>query len=66
MHKVGDRVLIEGRLWEIAEFGTDGDGYLCVRLEWCVVPQEMQCRYEVPPCMIVRDLAALEIVKRAA
>lgn len=65
MHKVGDDVVIDGRVWTIAEFGTDSEGWNCARLEWRDVPQDMQKRYDVPPSMIVRDLAALKISKAA-
>ena len=60
LYRLGDQFLIEGQIWEFAEFGTDADGYLCARLEWRDVPDEMQKRYEVPPSMIVRDLASLQ------
>lgn len=66
MYKVGDEVLIEGRVWVIAEFGTDAEGWCCARLEWKDVPKEMQRNYEVPASMIVRDFSSLRPIARAA
>lgn len=66
VYKVGDEVLIEGRVWVIAEFGTDAEGWACARLEWKDVPQEMQQNYEVPASMIIRDFSKLKRFAKAA
>lgn len=66
MYKIGDEVLLEGRVWVITEFGTDDNGLLCVTLEWRDVPEFMQKHYEVPARMIVRDISCLKVMARAA
>lgn len=66
LYKIGDEVLIEGRVWVIAEFGTDEEGWCCARMEWKEIPQEMQEKYEVPASMIIRDFSKLRRFVRAA
>lgn len=69
LYRLGDQFFIEGQIWEIAEFGTDSEGWLCAHLEWRDIPTDKrgellldEYHKQVPAAMIVRDLASLKAV----